>query len=111
MADRPAGFWLRLARFLPADVRERVFEPAYFDLVLDEFERVGGEAGAAAVDLNRRVAFLLVDVSRIALTGLFWRNGKTTLLSRGLAVMAIILITLAVLDMGSEPAMTQLIEY
>ncbi len=109
MADRRAGFWLRLARFLPADVRERVFEPAYFDLVLDEFERGEGEGGAAAVDLDRRVAFLLLDAARIAITGWFWRNGKTTLLSRGLAVITIILITLAVLDMGSEPAMTQLI--
>ncbi len=111
MADRPAGFLFRLARFLPADVRERVFEPAYFDLVLDEFERVGDEAGAAAVDLSGRVAFLLIDAAKIAFTGLFWRNGNTTLLSLGLAVMAIILITLVVLDMGSEPAMTQLIEY
>ena len=111
MADRPTGFWLRLARLLPVDVRERVFEPAYFDLVLDEFERGGGEAGAAAADLDRRVAFLLIDAAKIAFTRLFWRNGKTTLLSRGLAVIAIILITLAVLDMGSEPSMTQLVEY
>ena len=111
MADRPARFWLRLARFLPADVRQRVFEPAYFDLILDEFERVGGEAGASAGDLNGRVAFLLIDAAKITFTGWFWRSGKTTLLSRGLAVIAIILITLALLDVGSEPAMTQLIEY
>ena len=54
---------------------------------------------------------MLIDAAKIAFTGLFWRNGKTTLLSRGLAVIAIILITLVALDMGSELAMTQLVEY
>ena len=111
MADRPLGVWLRMARFLPADVRERVFEPAYFDLVLDEFERGGGEAGAAATELNGREGWLLIDAAKIAFAGFFWRNGKTTLLSRGLAVIAIIILTLAVLDNGSESAITQPVEY
>jgi len=52
MADRPTGFWLRLARFLPADVRERVFESAYFDLVLDGFER-GGARRAPRLSTSR----------------------------------------------------------
>lgn len=56
-------------RFFPDDVRERVFEPAYFDLVLDELDRAGGEAGGAAVDLDSRVALLLINAARIAFSG------------------------------------------
>jgi len=111
MADRPAAFWLRLARCLPADVRERVFEPAYCDLVLDELEGPRGSVRGSPMDFNRRVGFLLIDAVRIAFVGFFWRDGRTTLLSRGLAVVAIILVALAMLDLGSEPTMTQLITY
>ena len=33
--DRVADPWLKLGRLLPATLRERIFEPAYFDLLAD----------------------------------------------------------------------------
>ena len=52
--------WLRLGCVLPRRLRERVFEPAYFDLLSDHVRR------PRRTMLGLRVALLLLETGRVA---------------------------------------------
>lgn len=92
----PIEHWRRIGRILPRDVRERIFEPAFYDVV-----RVWlGERGARGrVPLGVRVLWTVLGCVRIALPGLVVSRGRLTRLGRFAwitAVGASILVTLLI---------------
>jgi hypothetical protein len=60
------------ARMLPHDFRERVFEPAYADLILDE---QAGDHGQRRWTVRVR---LVAECVRVGIPLLVWRRGKPT---------------------------------
>ena len=82
--------WLRLGRMLPARLRERVFDPAYFDL-LSEFRRRG-----QGRRLGPQVLLLALETCRVGWPDLAWsvwrvRGVRVTVLlvACGLALSAL----------------------
>jgi hypothetical protein len=87
----PEGAVLRaFVRLLPADFRERVFEPALADLRLDEGEM---DAGPARRVVARLV--ILAECFRLGLPQLVWRRGRPTRLG-GALLAAVLVIALLV---------------
>ena len=57
---------LRLGRLLPASLRERIFEPAYFDLLADR------QRGGSSNRFGLRVLLLALETYRVGTPGLVW---------------------------------------
>lgn len=67
-AHEPSGNpWLKLGRILPRTLRERVFEPAYFDLLAERSRAVRGHRR-----LGFRVLVLAFEAYRVGAPGLVW---------------------------------------
>lgn len=75
-----------IARILPRHIRERVFEPAFADLLLDDDE---SELPANRRQLVRFSAtiVLVAESFRLALPAYFWYRGRVTRLGRTVAVL------------------------
>ena len=92
------GRWLALGRLLPRDVRERIFEPAFGDL-LHTWMSAGPHRGS--VPFGVRVLGTWIGCFPIVLPRVFVRRGRLTRFSRallwgGAAVVAltIVLVTM-----------------
>ena len=74
----PRAGWIRLGRLLPREIRERIFEPAYADLLrrwLDERDQRRGWFGL-------RVLATYAGCLPIAAPRLFVRRGRLTVFAR-----------------------------
>ena len=76
------------ALLLPRRVRERVFEPAYADLLLDDQEarrtsrpKTARRLGAGAV--------LVLESLRLGLPSYFWQDGRITRFGRSAIVLLV----------------------
>ena len=97
---RRSGFLPIFARFLPREFRERVFEPAWADVLLDE-QRPGAHRRGAV--LSRFV--LVLECLRLGLPQLVWHRGRLTRLARGAAVAVVVVaVALVVLLRAAYPA-------
>ncbi len=93
--------WKRLGRLLPRDTRERVFEPAYSDLVYRWLTT--GASDQPKVPFGLQVVGTYVGCIPILIPRMFVRRGKLTLLTRTLiwgavAIVALILILSLIYD-------------
>ena len=70
----------RVARILPREFRERVFEPALSDIQLDD----------ASVRRPLARAILIVECVRLAIPQYFWRGRRPTKLAVGLIVVLVL---------------------
>lgn len=85
MARKDAALRI-FARLLPADFRERVFEPALTDLWLEE----GGMDARATRRWGARLV-IIAESLRLGLPQFVWRHGRPTRLGGGLvAVMLVV---------------------
>ena len=84
-----------LARVLPSEFRERVFEPAWADIVLEE-----GAGPRSRGTVFRARAVLLVECLRLGLPQWVWHRGRATRLARramgAVAIAAVLRILLNV---------------
>ncbi len=89
--DRPGSWspWLKLGRLLPTALRQRVFEPAYFDLLAEHQRR-----GRGLKRLGLKVFVLALDVYRVGGPSLLWDLRGA---SRKTHVFVVLLIVLVVL--------------
>jgi len=92
--------WLRLGRLLPAPLRTRVFEPAYYDLL-------AGHAAArpGARRFGVRVLVLALETYRVGAPRLAWdvvRSSRRAWLILGLALAVIVIVLL--IKSGTAPA-------
>ena len=88
------------ARLLPRDVRERVFEPAWNDIRLDD--RQGAAASAWSAGVARVV--LVAECLRLGLQHLFWRHGRPTpLLMNAVVIVGVVSLVLMRLRYGVSP--------
>jgi len=82
--------WLRLGRLLPAALRTRVFEPAYYDLL-------AGHAGARPGGFGVRVLVLALETYRVGAPRLAWdfvRGSRRAWLLLGLTLLVILAVLL-----------------
>ena len=83
------------ARLLPKEFRERVFEPAWADILLEEREAGGDRRGAL-----RTRCVVVLECLRLGLPQLLWHHGQLTRLGRrgatALAVIAALLLLMRV---------------
>ena len=82
MASQPNSPLPLVARLLPRPFRERVVEPAYADLLLDQDRAHGGTAGRLAA----RGVFAL-ECCRLGLPAWLWWRGRPTRFSQGMAAI------------------------
>lgn len=104
MSRQLAGIerWRVLGRLLPADVRERVFDPAFSDLMYGWLTTTpDGERG---VPFGVRVVGIYVGCIPISVPRLFYRQGRITRLGRITVWAASILVAAAVLVMRMSQA-------
>lgn len=87
-APRPEGPWFKLGRLLPAVLRHRVFEPAYFDL-LAESQR----PGAGRRRLGFKVFVLALEAYRVGGPGVLWDVRRTSRTAR--VIFALLLVAFA----------------
>ena len=93
MPRRPSSGerWRILGRLLPADVRERIFEPAFSDLLYDSLTATPEQAPRAPFAL--RAVGTYMGCMPVALPRLFVRRGRLTRLGRvALAVTGVLLL-------------------
>jgi len=88
---RSYWFFRAFARILPREFRERVFEPAWADILLDEHSAGGGPASFRA----RFVLFL--ECLRLGIPQMVWQHGRLTLLARRGVVAAAVIVGLMLL--------------
>ena len=86
--SRPRSRWFALGALLPAVVRRRLFEPAYYDLVREELvERKGERSGWA---FGRRAGWLLVASFCLGVGLLLRDRERRRKLAVGLAWTAVV---------------------
>ncbi|HEY2824746.1 MAG TPA: hypothetical protein VGI83_04305 [Gemmatimonadales bacterium] len=79
---------LALARVLPREFRERVFEPACTDLMLEHHA-----AGYASASALRAQLVIALECLRIGLPQFFWSHGRPTRAARyGLVAAALLAV-------------------
>jgi hypothetical protein len=83
---RSAGRWRALGRLLPREVRERVFEPAFADLL-----RAWLTSSRSGVPFPLRAVGTLLGCLPIAVPRLFVREGRLTRLGRASIVLVALL--------------------
>lgn len=88
MAPKDAVLWT-FARLLPADFRERVFEPALSDVWLDEAESDAGPTARLAARL-----VIIAECFRLGIPQLVWRRGRPTRLGGALLAAVLVLALL-----------------
>ena len=97
---RSHRFFRAFARVLPREFRERVFEPAWADILLDEQEAGAGRGGSRGTGTLRVRFVLMLECLRLGLPQLLWYRGRPTRLARrgavALAVIAAILLLMRV---------------
>lgn len=76
------------SRLLPADIRERVFEPALADFLLDDDEAQLPASQRWRVRLFAGLV-LAVESFRLGLPTYFWRRGRVTRLGKAVAVILV----------------------
>lgn len=82
---RSHWFFRAFARILPKEFRERVFEPAWTDILLDEHQSGGRPASFRA----RSVLFF--ECLRLGIPQIVWQHGRPTRLGlRGLVAAVVI---------------------
>ena len=79
--------WFRLGRLLPTVLRQRVFEPAYFDLLAEHHRR-----GSGRKRLGLQVFVLALDAYRVGGPSLLWDLRRT---SRKAPVLVLLLVIVA----------------
>ncbi len=90
------------ARILPHEFRERVFEPAWADILLVEHE-AGGEGRGAF----RARCVLVLECLRLGLPQLVWHHGRPTRLARrGAVALAVIAALLLLMRVGYTSAVS-----
>lgn len=92
----PIERWRRIGRILPRDVRERIFEPAFYDVAR---AWLGDRDARGPVPFGVRVLWTMLGCVPIALPRLVVHRGRLTKLGRfaGLAAVgASILVTLLI---------------
>lgn len=77
--QRTVARWLRLGRLLPREVRERVFEPAFYDVVRTWLQSGPGSRG---IPFGARALWTALRCGPIALPRAFFNHGRLTKLSR-----------------------------
>jgi len=88
--------WRLLGRLLPAEVRERIFEPAFGDLLRSHLTT--REGAASRVPFPVRVAATFLGCAGIALPRLVVRHGRLTRFARvGLSVVAVATVVVVIL--------------
>lgn len=89
--DGPASWspWFRLGRLLPTALRQRVFEPAYFDL-LAEHQR----GGHRPKRLGLKVLVLALDAYRVGGPSLLWDLRRASRKAQVLVLLLIIVVAL-----------------
>ncbi len=93
---RGVGRWRLLGRLLPAEIRERIFEPAFGDLLRSHL--APGRGARRTLPFPVHVAGTFLGCVGIALPHLIVRRGKLTRLARvGLSVVAMAAVVLLVL--------------
>lgn len=91
--------WARIARFLPTTVRERVFWPAYWDLLSDRLRSATPEA-QHDWRFAARVIGISFDSVRVSLISSFGTLSRR--MRRVIVVLALATLTLLVLVLLSE---------
>ena len=76
-----------LRRLLPREFRERVVEPAWADLALEEHASPPRRAAALAAR-----AILVLECLRLALPAIIWNRGRLTRLSRAALVVMLLIV-------------------
>ena len=85
---RPPSRWFALGALLPTEVRRRLFEPAYYDLMREELvERKGKRSGWA---LGRHAVWLLLASSCLGVVFLLRDRERRRRLAVGLAWTAVV---------------------
>ena len=90
-----SSFFRGFSRILPREFRERVFEPAWADILLEE----RAEGRRPSVFRARFVLFL--ECLRLGLPQLVWHRGQPTQLARrGLTAIAVIVALILMMRTG-----------
>lgn len=98
---RSHRFLRAFARILPREFRERVFEPAWADILLDEQEAGVGRGGGGGSGTLRVRLLLVLECLRLGLSQLLWYRGRPTRLARrGAAALAVIVAILLLMRVG-----------
>ncbi len=79
--------WFKFGRLLPTVLRQRVFEPAYFDLLAEHHRRRSGRKR-----LGLQVFVLALDAYRVGGPSLLWDLRRT---SRKAPVLVLLLVIVA----------------
>lgn len=88
-------FFRAFARILPKEFRERVFEPAWGDILLEE-HHAGGSLKAF-----RARCVLFLECLRLGIPQLVWQQGRPTHLARrGIAAAAVIVGLMLLMRVG-----------
>ncbi len=94
--DPGASFWFRVGRILPRGIRERVFEPAYYDLVANLLTKTdGAQSGRMPPRFGLLVVWTTLECVGLGVSGIFVHKGKptrTTWFLLGLFSLAILLL-------------------
>ena len=85
--------WHALGRLLPASVRERVFEPAFADLLRDSLEH---SAGARTAPFAVRALGTYLGCVPPSVVRLFVVSGKLTRLARVMGVAVVVSVAVGV---------------
>lgn len=72
--------WRTLGRLLPAEIRTRVFDPAFSDLLRSHLTR---ESAGRAVPFGAQVVAMIASCLAIALPRVFVQRGSLTRFGRG----------------------------
>ncbi len=88
---------------LPSEFRERVFEPAFADLILEEAAVKQGNR-RMFLGVFKRLLFLL-NCFRLAMPQIFWHRGKVTKIARRMAA-AFVAVALIVAYIATRAAYT-----
>ncbi|MEE9207336.1 MAG: hypothetical protein V3U67_03000 [Gemmatimonadota bacterium] len=75
-----------VARLLPRHIRERVFEPAYADLLLDDHEAQLSSSRRRFKRMSASVV-LAAESFRVGLPTYFWHRGRVTRLGKTVALV------------------------
>ena len=98
MSERPiSNRWFALGALLPAEVRWRLFEPAYYDLVREELVERKGARGGRPFAL--RVVWLFVASSGLGVVLLLQDGERRRKLAGAMALMAIVATLMMVLPL------------
>ncbi len=88
-APAPRSPWFKLGRLLPAPLRQRVFEPAYFDLLAEHQRR-----GRSHKRFGLKVFVLALDAYRVGGPSLLWDLRGVSRKAQVLVLLLVIVVAL-----------------